>query len=289
MNFSKTITRLLLIFVALLLYSTTVWAESNISGIIKDESGETIIGESATVELYMGKYCATYTQPWEDTIFKCDGSFQIASATVNEADGTFLLEGPFYTPLIWSSDENFNKFFLKVTTEEESQYLDGWWSSEGAASDGTGAESISFSDDEYEITLEKKEASSDSVAKLPGQSCGTNRILDCNLKCVEEKKVNKHKGNGICDLNTLDINLQCEAFEYDGGDCDVMPTPGDSCGSKSIYDCALNCVKEKKVDKRTGNGLCDNSESLLLNCETFDYDEGDCEELEELIEYFSYE
>ena len=62
---------------------------------------------------------------------------------------------------------------------------------------------------------------SDSViGGTPGESCGTVDIYDCAGTCVDESIVSRWIGDGQCDDGSSGIDLQCSAFNNDGGDCD---------------------------------------------------------------------
>ena len=52
----------------------------------------------------------------------------------------------------------------------------------------------------------------------------------------------------------------------------LLGCPGQPCDPRKIYDCAMNCVDEAEVDSAVGDGICDEG----FNCNTFDFDGGDC-------------
>ena len=66
----------------------------------------------------------------------------------------------------------------------------------------------------------------------PGQSCGDGVIYDCDLLCVSQSTATSWVGDGACDDGRYGMDLVCEAFNYDDGDCDV-----DAGGSSSSDDC----------------------------------------------------
>ncbi len=61
---------------------------------------------------------------------------------------------------------------------------------------------------------------------IPGTSCGTGRVFDCVGSCVDEVTANDWVGDGFCDDGTFEdpngvpVNLVCNAFNNDAGDCD---------------------------------------------------------------------
>jgi hypothetical protein len=138
-----------------------------------------------------------------------------------------------------------------------------------------------------------------------GDSCGSGDVIDCEGFCSPSVYV----GDGYCDDGSWGY-LDCEYFDYDGGDCggsgsgsgtgggttgggtgDVDPpadpvigadcTMDDWSGTAGVYDCDLNCVEETDYygDSYVGDGSCDSSDSSWysdFNCVEFDYDGGDC-------------
>ena len=52
--------------------------------------------------------------------------------------------------------------------------------------------------------------------------CGSGQIADCNGTCFPDYFYNYSQGDGMCDdgaPGSSYINLNCAAFDYDGGDC----------------------------------------------------------------------
>ena len=107
-------------------------------------------------------------------------------------------------------------------------------------------------------------------------------VLDCDGNCAPLSWI----ADGFCDDgaygiydeegNVVPINLWCEEFDFDGGDCEVIPgecTPG------LIEDCNGICAPEQWL----GDGFCDdgsysyNGNPIFFNCEEFNNDEGDCD------------
>jgi hypothetical protein len=93
---------------------------------------------------------------------------------------------------------------------------------------------------------------------------GADGVYDCDENCIEASTL----GDGFCDAS-----LECSAFDFDEGDCDV-PAIGDECtygdyGSTGIYNCDLECGSSWSL----GSGYaCDE----VFDCEELDYDMGDC-------------
>ncbi len=140
---------------------------------------------------------------------------------------------------------------------------------------------------------------------IPGEPCGTNKILDCVGSCVDEATAFNWIGDGSCDDGThmdgvgVPVDLRCDAFGNDGGDCDTSPpppppppsppppggtNPGDSCGTGRIIDCVGSCVDEATAIGWLGDGTCDDGSStdgsgspIDLRCDAFNNDNGDCD------------
>ena len=54
----------------------------------------------------------------------------------------------------------------------------------------------------------------------PGYSCGDGEVYDCVLECVDAETAYSWVGDGYCDDGTYGMVLDCEAFDFDDGDCD---------------------------------------------------------------------
>jgi hypothetical protein len=72
------------------------------------------------------------------------------------------------------------------------------------------------------------------------------------------------------------IDLMCEEFNWDEGDCEVIPG---ECPEGQIEDCNGNCAPESWL----GDGYCDDGSynfggnDIFFDCEEFNNDEGDCD------------
>ena len=55
---------------------------------------------------------------------------------------------------------------------------------------------------------------------LPGTSCGEGLVYDCVGNCVDQAKAWSWIGDWYCDDGTWGMDLRCDAFNNDGGDCD---------------------------------------------------------------------
>ena len=109
-------------------------------------------------------------------------------------------------------------------------------------------------------------------------------VNDCDGNCAPISWI----GDGWCDQgdwgiydsegNIVGINLWCEEFEWDGGDCDEII---EECPDDQIFDCNGNCAPEDWI----GDGYCDDGSynfggnDIFFNCEEFNNDEGDCDGL----------
>lgn len=53
----------------------------------------------------------------------------------------------------------------------------------------------------------------------PGESCGLLDVYGCDGNCIPQVFVDMFKGDGTCQDSDWDINLNGNAFQFDGGDC----------------------------------------------------------------------
>jgi len=106
-------------------------------------------------------------------------------------------------------------------------------------------------------------------------------VNDCDGNCAPVSWI----GDGWCDdgaygvydenYEVIPINLWCEEFNFDEGDCEAIPG---ECPEGQIEDCNGNCAPESWL----GDGLCDDGSynfggnDIFFNCEEFNNDEGDC-------------
>jgi hypothetical protein len=76
--------------------------------------------------------------------------------------------------------------------------------------------------------------------------------------------------------NVVPVNLWCEEFNFDEGDCEVIPG---ECSPGLIEDCNNICAPQQWL----GDGFCDdgsyqyNGNDIYFNCEEFNNDNGDCD------------
>ena len=107
-------------------------------------------------------------------------------------------------------------------------------------------------------------------------------VLDCDGNCAPISWI----ADGFCDDGAygiydengevVPVNLWCEEFNFDEGDCEVIPG---ECTAGLIEDCNGICAPEQWL----GDGFCDdgsyeyNGNPIFFNCEEFDNDNGDCD------------
>ena len=107
-------------------------------------------------------------------------------------------------------------------------------------------------------------------------------VFDCDGNCAPVVWIS----DGYCDDgaygiydedgNVVPINLWCEEFGFDGGDCEAIPG---ECSPGLIEDCNGICGPEGWL----GDGFCDdgsyeyNGNPIFFNCEEFNNDNGDCD------------
>jgi len=118
-------------------------------------------------------------------------------------------------------------------------------------------------------------------------------VNDCDGNCAPITWI----GDGWCDTgdwgiydsegNIVGINLWCEEFNFDEGDCEVIE---EDCTEGLIEDCNGICAPEDWV----GDGFCDdgsyeyNGNQIFFNCEEYNNDEGDCDVLQRSMQERSY-
>ena len=114
-------------------------------------------------------------------------------------------------------------------------------------------------------------------------------VNDCDGNCAPVDWI----ADGYCDDgaygvydeegNVVPVNLWCEEYNFDEGDCEVIPgecTPG------LIEDCNGICAPQGWL----GDGFCDdgsyeyNGNPIFFDCEEFDFDNGDCDGQERTTE-----
>ena len=92
-------------------------------------------------------------------------------------------------------------------------------------------------------------------------------FLDCSGAVVDETTALSYVGDGYCDDGAYGYYLNCEEFNFDGGDCDGTP----------FLDCLGFEVNEEVALSYVGDGYCDDgSWGYFLNCQEFNFDGGDC-------------
>lgn len=159
------------------------------------------------------------------------------------------------------------------------------WTGDGYCDDGSYGVVLTcptFNNDGGDCNSSTGDDSGGSSNGVPGQSCGTGQVYDCNSNCVSSSQASSWTGDGYCDDGSYGMVLTCSAFNNDGGDCGFSGgsssnSPGQSCGNGQVYDCNLNCVNSGTATNWTGDGYCDDgSYGLVLTCSAFSNDGGDC-------------
>ncbi|HKP63564.1 MAG TPA: thrombospondin type 3 repeat-containing protein [Polyangiales bacterium] len=92
--------------------------------------------------------------------------------------------------------------------------------------------------------------------------CQAPLIPDCDARCVDKTVLLK---NGMCDDGTGGApNLNCALHNFDDGECQRP-----DCPAGYLRDCEGKCTLRDAV---LGDGTCD----ALAQCESLEYDHGDC-------------
>jgi len=130
-----------------------------------------------------------------------------------------------------------------------------------------------------------------------GGECPTGEIADCSGQCVDEATATSWIGDGFCDDGEWGMYLNCEEFNFDGGDCDGSTTGGgdtggdtggdvsvgDSCEQFGYPGMVIECSGQYCIDEiEIGDGNCTDFTNagypgVGFNCEYFNFDGGDCE------------
>ena len=133
------------------------------------------------------------------------------------------------------------------------------------------------------------DADDGETGPVPGEACETGGyVYDCAGVCISVGWAETWPGDGMCDGESAfsGAHLDCEAFEFDGGDCGTGSggdgdggVPGASCGEDMVYDCDMTCVSEPAALESIGDGWCDAGgwwSSYDLYCSAFSFDGSDC-------------
>ncbi|MEC9391447.1 MAG: hypothetical protein VX944_15350 [Myxococcota bacterium] len=97
----------------------------------------------------------------------------------------------------------------------------------------------------------------DGPATEPGEVCSTSidpyigadgviggyaEVVDCSGCCVRESTQEAYRGDGICDdASTSHINLNCAAFDFDGGDCGGAAESDALCDDTCVFPADGEC------------------------------------------------
>eukprot|EP00736_Rhodelphis_marinus_P012276 Rmarinus@m.19595 len=116
-----------------------------------------------------------------------------------------------------------------------------------------------------------------------GTQCFSDDLCLTYLSASCDAAFDALTGNGVCETY-----LDCEAFEYDGGDCTATAT-GEGCGDDASELCeeiaGYTCLSEDVCLLLFGSASCTDGLAVVvgdgncdsyLNCDTFDFDGGDC-------------
>jgi len=97
--------------------------------------------------------------------------------------------------------------------------------------------------------------------------CDSDSECQSGLSCVDNVGASYGFGSGVdvCESNSSTSNTGASS------------SPGSSCGSGQVYDCAMKCVSSSKATSWIGDGWCDNGQyGMDLVCPAFNNDGGDC-------------
>ncbi|HKU37219.1 MAG TPA: clostripain-related cysteine peptidase, partial [Polyangiales bacterium] len=96
----------------------------------------------------------------------------------------------------------------------------------------------------------------------PVEYCQAPLIPDCDARCIDKTALLK---NGSCDDGSGGApNLNCALHNFDDGECERP-----DCPAGYLRDCEGKCTLHEDV---LGDGNCD----ALAQCESLEYDHGDC-------------
>jgi hypothetical protein len=96
--------------------------------------------------------------------------------------------------------------------------------------------------------------------------------------CTELEAAGWNCDGCACDGDYLESAPGDGSSDDGDGPGDLEPSPGDWCDDGEVYDCILECVDADTAYSWVGDGYCDDgSYGMVLDCEAFDSDDGDCD------------
>jgi hypothetical protein len=109
-----------------------------------------------------------------------------------------------------------------------------------------------------------------------GDACEEAGVIDCSAACVSDTTASSWVGDGSCDDGTWGLDLYCEAFDWDEGDCDSDvpdadadedPEPDDGTpddGTSDSSEDADGASDDDPPDDGTSDGTEDTDEAVEI-------------------------
>jgi len=101
-------------------------------------------------------------------------------------------------------------------------------------------------------------------------------------------------GDGFCDDGTYGINFNCNAYNFDNGDCEeegsFLPYNVSTAQTYCYFmDCYGSCITKKDFNF-IGDGICDfGQRDFDFNCDAYNFDGADCECIVDITDCSSFE
>lgn len=207
-------------------YSVSRWEVFNLieleDGKVALQSSES--GKYVRAGVGSGSYLAAisdYVQDWErfHLISLGDGNVALQS----DVSGKYVRAGTPYLTAVSETIQGWETFEMigaGLTCRDGMVYdcagqcvsrsTVGAWLGDGLCDDGTWG---------IELWCVHYDYDGRDCLEKPGDHCGTGQTNDCALGCVSETTAQSWVGDGYCDDGQYGINLLCEYFGFDEGDC----------------------------------------------------------------------
>lgn len=111
---------------------------------------------------------------------------------------------------------------VTLTAHSDSGSIFTGWRGNGCS--GTGSCNVTINKDMTIYAAFGKSSVNLAISMLlkpiPWLTCDEDEVRDCAGNCVDESTALSWIGDGFCDDGSMGIDLRCDAFQNDGGDCE---------------------------------------------------------------------